>query len=147
MTPMAILEFYPRISHRRQMDGLLHWDFSPGLRVEAQVRARFGSTIHFVSNPNSEEFFLEVSFSSTSFPSRKILLVWLSNHVLEGSVRGSMSVVWVIVVFGSRWHLIVWDTLFLAYEIVSGRTSFAIFTSIEVWPPTPPPSRFLACGH
>ena len=50
------------------MDGLLHWDFSPGLKVEAQVRARFGSTVHFVPNPGSKEFFLEVSFSSASFP-------------------------------------------------------------------------------
>ena len=49
------------------MDGLLHWDFSPGLKVEAQVRARFGSTVHLVPNPGSKEFFLEVS-SSTSFP-------------------------------------------------------------------------------
>ena len=50
------------------MDGLLHWDFSPGLKVEAQLRARFGSTVHFVPNPGSKEFFLEVSFSSASFP-------------------------------------------------------------------------------
>ena len=50
------------------MDGLLHWDFSPGLKVEAQVRARFGSTVHFVPNSGSKEFFLEVSFSSASFP-------------------------------------------------------------------------------
>ena len=49
------------------MDGLLHWDFSPGLRVEEQVHSRFGSTVHFVPNPNSKEFFLEVSFSSASF--------------------------------------------------------------------------------
>ena len=50
------------------MEGLLHWDFSPGLAVAAQVRQRFGSTVHFVPNPNSKEFFLEVSFSSASFP-------------------------------------------------------------------------------
>ena len=50
------------------MDSLLHWDFSPGLKVEAQVRARFGSTVHYVLNPGFKEFFLEVSFSSASFP-------------------------------------------------------------------------------
>ena len=32
------------------------------------MHARFGSTVHFVPNPNSKEFFLEVSFSSASFP-------------------------------------------------------------------------------
>ena len=32
------------------------------------MRTRFGSTVHFIPNPNFKEFFLEVSFSSASFP-------------------------------------------------------------------------------
>ena len=32
------------------------------------MRKCFGSIVHFVPNPNSKEFFLEVSFSSASFP-------------------------------------------------------------------------------
>jgi hypothetical protein len=50
------------------MDALLHWDFSPGLAVEAQVRRRFGSSVHFSPSSGSSEFFLVVSFSSASFP-------------------------------------------------------------------------------
>ena len=51
------------------MESLLHWDFSPGLAIESQVRDKFGSTVHFSSaNPrSSKEFFLVVSFSSASF--------------------------------------------------------------------------------
>jgi hypothetical protein len=49
------------------MDGILHWDFSPGLVVEAQVCHRFGSTAHFSPSPTSKEFFLVVTFSSASF--------------------------------------------------------------------------------
>ena len=51
------------------MESLLHWDFSPGLAIESQVRAKFGSTVHFSrANPgSSKEFFLVVSFSSASF--------------------------------------------------------------------------------
>jgi hypothetical protein len=49
------------------MDGLLHWDFSPGLAVEAQVRRRFGSSVHFSPSSRTKEFFLVVSFSSASF--------------------------------------------------------------------------------
>src|SRR3954468_18030086 len=50
------------------MEGLLHWDFHPGLEVEKQVRHRFRSTVHFSSSPASKEFFLVASFSSASFP-------------------------------------------------------------------------------
>jgi hypothetical protein len=50
------------------MDGLLHWDFSPGLALEDQVRHRFGSLVHFSPSPKATEFFLVVSFSSASFP-------------------------------------------------------------------------------
>jgi hypothetical protein len=50
------------------MDALLHWDFSPGLAVKAQVRRRFGSSVHFSPSSGSSEFFLVVSFSSASFP-------------------------------------------------------------------------------
>ena len=57
-------------SHHIVMESLLHWDFSPGLAIESQVRDKFGSTVHFSSaNPrSSKEFFLVVSFSSASFP-------------------------------------------------------------------------------
>jgi hypothetical protein len=50
------------------MEALLHWDFSPGLAVEAQVRRRFRSTVHLSPASGSSEFFLVVSFSSASFP-------------------------------------------------------------------------------
>lgn len=50
------------------MEGLLHWDFSPGLAVAAQVRQRFGSTVHFSPSGSTKEFFLVASFSSASFP-------------------------------------------------------------------------------
>lgn len=49
------------------MDGLLHWDFRPGLSVAEQVRKRFGSTVHFSHAPPNKEFFLLVFFSSASF--------------------------------------------------------------------------------
>lgn len=49
------------------MEALLHWDFSPGLAVEAQVRRRFGSRVHFSPSSGDKEFFLVVSFSSASF--------------------------------------------------------------------------------
>jgi hypothetical protein len=49
------------------MDGLLHWDFSPGLAYEKQVRFWFGSLVHFSPSPRAKEFFLVVSFSSASF--------------------------------------------------------------------------------
>lgn len=50
------------------MDGLLHWDFNPGLSVADQVHRRFGSTVHFSPSRNTKEFFLVVTFSSASFP-------------------------------------------------------------------------------
>jgi hypothetical protein len=49
------------------MDALLHWDFSPGLAVAAQVRRRFGSSVHPSPSSGSKVFFLVVSFSSASF--------------------------------------------------------------------------------
>ena len=49
------------------MEGLLHWDFNPGLAVADQVRRRFGETVHFTPSRATKEFFLVVSFSSTSF--------------------------------------------------------------------------------
>ena len=50
------------------MEGLLHWDFNPGLVVADQVRRRFGETVHFSPSRKTKEFFLVVSFSSASFP-------------------------------------------------------------------------------
>jgi hypothetical protein len=49
------------------MEGLLHWDFSPGLAIEKQVHRRFGSTVHFHPSSSLKEFFLVVTFSSASF--------------------------------------------------------------------------------
>ena len=50
------------------MEGLLHWDFAPGLPLADQVRRKFGSTVHFSPSRDAKEFFLVVSFSSASFP-------------------------------------------------------------------------------
>ncbi|KAF6988046.1 hypothetical protein CFC21_005632 [Triticum aestivum] len=50
------------------MEGLLHWDFNPGLALAEQVRRRFGETVHFSPSCKTKEFFLVVSFSSASFP-------------------------------------------------------------------------------
>ena len=53
------------------MEGLLHWDFNPGIAVADQVRRRFGETVHFSPSRSTKEFFLVVSFSSASFPLSK----------------------------------------------------------------------------
>ena len=45
------------------MEGLLHWDFNPGLAVADQVRRHFGSTVHFDPSGSSKEFVLMVLFS------------------------------------------------------------------------------------
>lgn len=50
------------------MEGLLHWDFAPGLTLANQVRRKFGSTVHFSPSRGSKEFFFVVSFSLASFP-------------------------------------------------------------------------------
>ena len=50
------------------MEGLLLWDFKPGLSIADQVRRRFGSTVHFLPSLGTKEFFLVVHFSSASFP-------------------------------------------------------------------------------
>src|SRR4051812_20736119 len=49
------------------MEALIHWDFSPGQALADQVRARFGSTVHFSPSARAKEFFLVVSFTSASF--------------------------------------------------------------------------------
>src|SRR4051812_18639089 len=49
------------------MESLIHWDFTPGQALADQVRARFGSTVHFSPSSGAKEFFLVVSFSSASF--------------------------------------------------------------------------------
>lgn len=49
------------------MEGLLHWDFTPGIALAEHVRRRFGSTVHFLPSRDIKEFFLVVSFSSASF--------------------------------------------------------------------------------
>src|ERR1041385_6414532 len=50
------------------MEGLLHWDYNPGLVVEGQVRRQFRSTVHFYPHNGTQDFFLVASFSSASFP-------------------------------------------------------------------------------
>jgi hypothetical protein len=50
------------------MEALLHWDFSPGLAVEAQVRRQFFSLVNFSPSLKTKEFFLVVSFLSACFP-------------------------------------------------------------------------------
>jgi hypothetical protein len=70
------------------MDGLLHWDFSPGLAVEEQVRRRFGSSVHFSPSPGSKEFFLVVSFSSASFVLSEDSVGWALQSCIGGSQRG-----------------------------------------------------------
>lgn len=67
------------------MDGLLHWDFNPGLAVAEQVRRHFGSTVHYSPSPSSKEFFLAVTFSSASFP----LSISSVGLALQCSIGGS----------------------------------------------------------
>jgi len=50
------------------MEGLLHWDFAPGLALSDQVRRKYGSMIHFSPSRDTKEFFFVVTFSSASFP-------------------------------------------------------------------------------
>ena len=50
------------------MEGLLHWDFAPGLALADQVGRKFGSTVHFSPSRDAKEFFLVATFSSASFP-------------------------------------------------------------------------------
>src|SRR3954470_7733208 len=49
------------------MASLIHWDFDPGVKVADQVRARFGSSVHFSPGDGFREFFLVAFFSSASF--------------------------------------------------------------------------------
>ena len=53
------------------MEGLLHWDFAPGLSLADQVRRKFGSTVHFCPSRDAKEFFLVVLFSLASLPLTK----------------------------------------------------------------------------
>jgi hypothetical protein len=70
------------------MDGLLHWDFSPGLAVEAQVRRQFGSSVHFSPSSGLVEFFLVVSFSSASFPLSEDSVGWALQSCIGGDHNG-----------------------------------------------------------
>jgi hypothetical protein len=70
------------------MDGILHWDFSPGLAVEDQVCRRFGSWVHFSPSPGSKEFFLVVSFSSASFALSEESVGWVLQSCIGGNHRG-----------------------------------------------------------
>jgi hypothetical protein len=70
------------------MDCLLHWDFSPGLAVEAQVRRRFGSSVHYSPSSGLAEFFLVVSFSSASFPLSEESVGWALQSCIGGDHKG-----------------------------------------------------------
>jgi hypothetical protein len=70
------------------MDGLLHWDFSPGLAVEAQVRRQFGSSVHFSPSSSAKEFFLVVSFSSASFDLNEDTVGWALQSCIGGDHSG-----------------------------------------------------------
>jgi hypothetical protein len=70
------------------MDGLLHWDFSHGLAVEAQVRRRFGSSVHFSPSRGAKEFFLVVSFSSASFELSEDSVGWALQSCIGGDHKG-----------------------------------------------------------
>jgi hypothetical protein len=62
------------------MEGLLfHWDFSPGLAVEDQVRRRFGSSVHFSPSLGHREFFLVVSFEGFRSIEKKIPMMTNKN--------------------------------------------------------------------
>jgi hypothetical protein len=70
------------------MDGILHWDFAPGLAVEEQVRRRFGSSVHFSPSSGLLEFFLVVSFSSASFPLSEDSVGWALQSCIGGDHHG-----------------------------------------------------------
>jgi hypothetical protein len=67
------------------MDGILHWDFAPGLAVEEQVRRRFGSSVHFSPSSGLAEFFLVVSFSSASFSLSEDSVGWALQSCIGGN--------------------------------------------------------------
>lgn len=74
------------------MEGLLHWDFNPGLTMEDQFRRRFRSTVHFSRGSTTKEFFLVVSFSSASFP-LSCSLVGLALQCCIGGLASGFNVV------------------------------------------------------
>ena len=74
------------------MDGLLHWDFNPGLAVAEQVRRRFISTVHFSPSASTKEFFLVVTFSSAS-SKLSVSLVSLALQCCIGGIADGFNVV------------------------------------------------------
>jgi hypothetical protein len=70
------------------MEALLHWDFSPGLAVAAQVRRLFNSQVHFSPSGSSKEFFLVVSFSSACFDLSEETVGLVLQCVLGGDSLG-----------------------------------------------------------
>lgn len=70
------------------MAHLIHWDFSPGLKLADQVHAKFGSTVHYSSSSGTKEFFLVVSFSSASFPLSVDSVALALQCCLGGSASG-----------------------------------------------------------
>ena len=74
------------------MEGLLHWDFAPGLALADQVRRRFGSTVHFFPSRDVKEFFLVASFSSASFP-LTVESVGIALQCCTGGYRVGLNVV------------------------------------------------------
>lgn len=90
------------------MEGLLHWDFNPGLTVAAQVRRRFGTTVHFSPSNGSKEFFLVVYFSSAFSTCWRNLWVLPFSAALVVYHLDSMSCFWVIDDFVFRWPPTKW---------------------------------------
>lgn len=70
------------------MEGLLHWDFSPGVALADQVRRRFGSTVHFSPSRGAKEFFLVVSFSSAPFSLNEDSVAITLQCCLGGIING-----------------------------------------------------------
>lgn len=114
------------------MDGLLHWDFNPGIAVEDQVCRRFKSTVHFPQDSSSKEFFLVVHFSSASFP-LSCVSVGLALQCCIGGIASGLNVVDLGErSYRFRWHQIKLDTSSIPYGIGSGQTLYVtlVFSKI-----------------
>mgnify|MGYP006961251905 CR=1 FL=1 len=116
------------------MESLLHWDFSPGLAIESQVRDKFQSTVHFSpANPRSaKEFFLVVSFSSASFPLTEESVAL----ALQSCIGGISSGFRLLRLSDHRFRFSVASNrvghFSMVLRIAFGLISFVIFTSFAV---------------
>ena len=108
------------------MEGLLHWDFSPGQAVEAQVRARFGSIVHFHQ-------LLRPRNSFWLWPSLLPRFLWLKNKwdllynvVLVDRSMVFMLNIWLADTFDSLSLPIKWGISYMGVRIAFGQISFVI---------------------